>query len=147
MERRDRPITTGGKTEVIRVILLSNKPIVLAGLRNALKVDADIQVVAESKTVADMLHLVETHQPDIVVMDAVLPDADFLNVIRDMLAKSNPPEILIFSLDGRTEVILKAFQTGVRGYLLYCEDFSLVVEAVRTIAAGGRSADAVARRR
>ncbi|MCS6846732.1 MAG: hypothetical protein RMN52_03335 [Anaerolineae bacterium] len=81
----------------------------------------------KSKTIADLLRLVETHQPNIVVMDAVLPDADFMNAIRDVLAKPNPAEILIFSLGGRAEVTLNAFQIGVRGYLLYCEDFSLIV--------------------
>lgn len=125
---------------MIKVVLANEDVVVLDDLRSIFNTQSDIEIVSEATSTVDMLQLIAHDQPDVVVMDAVLPDADVLDVIRQIQARPEPPRIVISSTFGDTEKARDIFSAGVRGYCLRSDDSRLVPAAVWSVAQGLRCA-------
>ena len=63
------------------------------------------------------LHLVEEMQPDLVLLDLMLPEADGIKLMRDILAIAQVPVILL-SVNGRGQVMERAFESGAADYVV-----------------------------
>ncbi|MGD8750966.1 MAG: response regulator transcription factor, partial [Anaerolineales bacterium] len=61
---------------VIRVFIAEDHPIVRRGIRDLLETEADIQVVGEADNGRDAVSEVEELQPDVVLMDLLMPEMD-----------------------------------------------------------------------
>lgn len=120
---------------MIRVVLFDDEPVILEWLRTTLSSQADIEVVGEAMTTHELLQLVQSHQPDVLVMD-VPTDANFLDAIRQLQAQPTPPRILVFTALGDAIRMHEIFKAGVLGYLLRSDDTSYVAGAIRAVAGG-----------
>lgn len=92
---------------MIRVLLWDEDSFVLAGMQVILAEQPDIEVVGDARTADDVWRLVELHQPNVLVMDALLPDADVFDVIRKMQAKPTPPSILILTTFNQAAMVCR----------------------------------------
>ncbi len=72
-----RPLSTSIDlhTTITRVVALDDHPLLLQGIRYQLERDERIELVAEGYTNADLLPLVEAHEPDVVLLDPLMPEA------------------------------------------------------------------------
>ena len=80
----------------IRVALVDDHPVVLAGIAALLQSAPDISVVGSAANGADALALIEEHAPDLAVIDISLPDMSGVSLAQTILAKH--PEIRIITL-------------------------------------------------
>jgi len=132
---------------MIKVIWNHEDALVLDSLRRMLSSEPDIEIAAETNTIADMLTQVETHQPDVIILDAVLPDGDILEVIQRLEALSSSPKLLILSTLSDALKIGEILMVGVLGFCSRCDDPTLIPAAVRAIAAGLPCTSPTVRRR
>jgi DNA-binding NarL/FixJ family response regulator len=107
-------VTTGGNR--IRIVLIDDHPIALAGFRVGLKRFSDIEIVGEAVSGAEGLRLIEERHPAVAVVDVLLPDTNGLEVAaraRDVWPQT---QVIITSGDLSVATMSRGTQLGVAGY-------------------------------
>ncbi len=104
--------------KTLRVILADDHTLVRAGLRSLMEQLPGVTVVAEAKDGHEVLALVSTHHPDVVLMDITMPGMNgFEAALR--LKKEHPQiKIIILSMHATEEYVLQALRAGASGYLV-----------------------------
>jgi DNA-binding NarL/FixJ family response regulator len=121
----------------IRVIVVDDQTIVRQGIISLLALESELQVVAQASDGSDIVALVRQHQPDVVLMDIRMPVVDGIAALRLLQqAKLATPAIMLTTFDDHQQV-LEAMLAGARGYLLKDVALDLLLQAIRTVAAGG----------
>ncbi len=125
--------------ERIRVCLADDHPMVREGLRAFLSSQHDIDVVGEAATGEELLRVVARAQPDVALVDLLMPGLDGIEATRS-LRKSHPrvQVIVLTSFSAHTQVI-RALRAGALSYLLKDSDADEISAAIR-LAARGESA-------
>jgi DNA-binding NarL/FixJ family response regulator len=120
----------------IRVVIVDDHPIVLAGMRAVLQSAADISVVAEGSCGEDALRLVSEHQPDVLVLDVNLPGINGVEVTRRLHRQNCASAILILTVHDDSETIFGLLEAGATGYVLKVDALETLATAVRAAARG-----------
>lgn len=120
----------------IRVFLVDDHEVVRRGLSDLLERAEDIEVVGESALASETMRRVDAVRPDVVVMDARLPDGNGIDLCRSVLRELPETKVLILTSYEDDEALFSAIEAGASGYLLKQVRGPDLVEAVRTVAAG-----------
>jgi two-component system response regulator NreC len=100
--------------------------------------DPEIQVVGEASDGAEALAETTRLQPDVVLMDLVMPKVDGFEAIRQIRKQIPEAKILVLTMYSDRETIQKAMRLGVSGYVLKDNSETVLKEAIRRVAEGGR---------
>ncbi len=136
-----------GSPEGIRVLIADDHTVVREGLRTFLGMLPDIQLVGEASTGVEVLKLVSSAAPQVVLMDLVMPDLDGIEATRRL--KKDYPEVQVIVLTSFTDddKLYPAIKAGAVSYLLKDVQPQELSEAVRAAARGeARLAPEVTRR-
>ena len=125
-------------TAPIRVLLVDDHAVVREGYRRLLEATPEIRVVAEANNGEDACVRFMECSPDVVVMDITLPGTSGFEALRRILGRLPAARVLMFSMYEDPLFVLRALDGGARGYLTKASAPDMMVEAVRSIAAGGR---------
>jgi len=120
----------------IRVLVVDDHTMVRRGLATFLKAFDDLELAGEAASGQAALELSAQLQPDVVLMDMVMPDMDGAAVTR--LLRSQSPSIRVIALTSFVEEILvqSALQAGAIGYLLKDVSADELAQAIRAAHAG-----------
>ena len=121
----------------IRVVLADDQPLVRAGLRMILETEADIEIVGEAATGAEVVGICEQQQPDVVLMDVRMPEMDGIEATRLVTAAANPPRVLVLTTFDLDEIVYDALRAGASGFLLKDAPEERLTTAIRVVADGG----------
>lgn len=124
---------------VIKVVLVDDDPLVRAGLRLILGGSPDLEVLAEGADGSEAQGLVDEHRPDVVLMDIRMPRMDGLAATEGLLARPNPPKVVILTTFDADDMVLRALAVGASGFLLKDTPPARMVEAIHQVAAGEHS--------
>lgn len=131
----------------IRVVLADDHPAVRAGIRLYLERDPGIAVVAEASDGEQALNLIETHRPDVAVLDMQMPVLSGLDVTRRLQEAQSPVRVLIVTAYDEDPLVFAALRAGAKGYLLKTASPDALAQAVRRVHSGRSALDpAVAER-
>jgi DNA-binding NarL/FixJ family response regulator len=122
---------------MIRVVIADDHAVVRQGLRTFLDLQDDIEVVAEAGDGAEALAAAEEHAPDVVLIDLVMPNVDGIEAIRGLRERVPAARAIVLSSFIDDEKLLPAVRAGAAGYLLKDVEPQQLVEAIRTVHAGG----------
>lgn len=75
-------------------------------------------VVGRAHSAADAVTMVEEHGPDLVLMDVFLPDGDGLDVVRRLLERPDPPDVIVITAAREVATVRTAMQLGAVHYLM-----------------------------
>jgi DNA-binding NarL/FixJ family response regulator len=100
-----------------RILLADDHALVRAGFR-ALLHELGMQVVAEANNGSEALQLIELHQPDIVLMDIVMPELNGLEATARVVEAFPDVRVIILSMYVNVEYVRRAMRAGAAGYLL-----------------------------
>jgi DNA-binding NarL/FixJ family response regulator len=120
----------------LRVVLVEDHALVRAGLRTALE-SAGIGVAGEASDGMSAFDVVRALRPDVAVIDLGLPGRDGIALTRMLQNEPNPPGVVILTMSESEEQVLAALHAGAQGYCVKSSDPSVVVDAIRAVAAGG----------
>ena len=127
----------------ISVFLLDDHEVVRTGLRTVLEAEDDLRVTGEAGTAAEAMTRIPAVRPDVAILDVRLPDGEGVSVCRDIRASVEPPPAcLMLTSYSDDEALFGAIMAGAAGYMLKQVSGTNLVEAVRTLAAGGSLLDA-----
>ena len=119
------------------IVLVDDHPIVRAGFKQLLELEAGWRVTADVGTAQELAAALMVCRCDVLVLDLSLPDADGLVMIRHLL--SQRPELLIVVLtmhDGAL-FVQEAMEAGARGYVTKRSAPDELIEAIRVVVDGG----------
>ncbi len=120
----------------IRVALVDDHPVVLAGVGALLRTAPEIELVGEAADGKTALRMITDSRPDIAVIDISLPDMNGIE-LASRLAESIPAvRVLALSVHEDRAYVQQLLQAGVKGYLLKRSAAEELLRAVRAIAAG-----------
>ena len=126
---------------MIRVFLLDDHEVVRRGLAALLESNDDIQVVGESGSAQEAARIIPALRPDVAVLDQRLPDGTGVDVCRDVRSQDPAIKALMLTSYQDDEALFSAIMAGASGYLLKQIRGTDLVEAIRTVAAGGSLLD------
>ena len=121
---------------MITVVIVDDHPVVRAGMRKVLDAAADVSVLAEGDTGERALELVETHHPDVLLLDVRLPDLSGREVAQELQARETPTAVLVLTAYKDPRTVFGLLEQGASGYVLKDEALETLAEAVRAAAAG-----------
>jgi len=119
------------------VVLVEDHALTRAGLRAALDGEADLRVVAEADDGPMGLVAIETHRPNVAVIDIGLPGMDGIELVRRARIVAPQTRIAILTVHDLETEILSALTAGADAYSLKTSPPDRIVAAIRTAAEGG----------
>ena len=120
----------------IRVLLADDHVMVRRGIRQFLEEASDIEVVAEADDGAEAVGLVETHQPDVAVLDIRMPKVTGVDATRQIKKRFPQVRVLVLTAYDDDPYVFALLQAGADGYVLKTSDADELVRAVRTVHRG-----------
>ena len=124
--------SAGGK---IRVLIVDDHAMVRQGLRTFLELqdtsDQPIEVTGEAANGIEAVKLAKKTQPDIVLLDLVMPEMDGLQATPKIIEASPHSRVIILTSFGEEDKVLPAIRAGAQGYLLKDIPPNELVQAVR----------------
>ncbi|MCP1145891.1 response regulator [Lysinibacillus endophyticus] len=121
---------------MIRVLIADDHHVVRRGLLFFLKTQKDIEVVGEAKNGLEAVELVETLQPDIVLMDLVMPEMDGIQATKKIKEQWPDISILMLTSFADKDHVLPALEAGAAGYQLKDIEPDDLVSSIRQIING-----------
>ena len=120
----------------ISILLVDDHTLVRQGLKLLLSQDAEFQVVGEAEDGLKALEMVERLQPQVVLMDLMMPEMDGITAIAELRKKW--PEIEVIALTSVLEdaSVISAVRNGAIGYLLKDMQAMDLCRAIKCAAAG-----------
>jgi DNA-binding NarL/FixJ family response regulator len=120
------------------VVLADDHNIVRYGLRLVLEAEPDFHIVGEAANGIETLQLVERLQPDLLVLDLMMPDMNGIDTLRHVRQRSPRTCIVILSMYTDKFGVLEALRNGAVGYVLKSANASDLIHALREATAGRR---------
>jgi NarL family two-component system response regulator LiaR len=120
----------------IKVLIVDDHPFIRRGIKACLDMESDMEVVAEAGSGQAAIQKSHELNPDVVLLDLVLPDIPGTQVIREICSRNAAVRVVVcsnFSDDGH---IVSAMQAGAFGYLVKTDPPDRIVQAIRDAAVG-----------
>jgi DNA-binding NarL/FixJ family response regulator len=121
----------------ISVCLVDDQTLVRQGIRSLLELSDDIRVAAEAADGKQAIEVIPQAKPDVVLLDMRMPGMSGLDVLNALAQKNALPPTIILTTFDDDQLVLAGLKAGARGYLLKDVSLEQLVEAVKTVAAGG----------
>jgi DNA-binding NarL/FixJ family response regulator len=118
----------------IRVLLVDDHALVREGIRQILEKEPDIMVIGEAERGDLALELLDTLQPDVVLLDVRMPGMSGIETTRRLRAAF--PKIRVLILSAYADFALEAFRAGASGYVLKSARSRELVAALRSVLVG-----------
>lgn len=122
---------------IINIILVDDHQIILDGLEAMLLGEPSIQVLAQARSGAALFQLLQTQQPDVIILDLNLPQQSGLEIADQMRLQYPETRILVLTAESDRATIVAATRTGIRGFLPKDCARQELIQALQTIANGG----------
>jgi DNA-binding NarL/FixJ family response regulator len=119
---------------VIRVLVVDDHPIVLAGLSALVESDNDLELVAAARSAADALAVAA--EPNIALLDLRLPDGDGISLGIALKRRWPRLRVLVFTMHADDVSVIRSLSSGLDGYILKDSDPDDVLAAIHSAAHG-----------
>ncbi len=126
---------------MIRILLVDDHELFRSSLRLRLEHEDGIVPVGEAGTAEQAVIKARALQPDVVLLDVVLPRRNGYDVIPDLLKVSPATHVLVVSSQTQPTSVRQAITAGARGYVPKRASVTELIEAIRRVSAGERYVD------
>ncbi|MFN2290890.1 MAG: response regulator [Anaerolineae bacterium] len=124
----------------IRVLLVDDHAILRKGIRALLSTEPDIEVVGEAKDGEEALVQTAALQPDVILMDLVMPNMDGIEATRQVVSRQpgapGTPRVLVLTSFVADDKVFPAIKAGALGYILKDSGPDELVQAIRQVHRG-----------
>jgi NarL family two-component system response regulator LiaR len=124
---------------VIRVLVVDDHAIVRKGICALLATEANIDVAGEAADGREAVELAGLLQPDVILMDLVMPEMDGVEAIAQINDRQPEVRILVLTSFSTVDKVLPAIRAGALGYLLKDSGPQELVRAIEQVYAGNSS--------
>ena len=119
-----------------RLLIVDDVPLFRAGMASALG-DAGFEVIGEADNADSAVARAEELQPDLVLLDVLMPGLSGLDVVEKITAVAPGSCVVLLTGSESEEDLLTALKGGARGYLVKDMPFPQLVQSIQAVADGG----------
>ena len=101
----------------IRIVIADEDAMIRQGLKQILELEEDIIVVAQASNGESAVKMAREYWPDIILMDINMPEKDGIQVIKQIKDEGVPSRIIVLTVYGDKDNLLKVSQIGIQGYV------------------------------
>ena len=101
----------------IRVMVVDDHPIMRNGLRDTLEASGRFEVVGQAEDGDEALRTVEGLQPQVIVMDVIMPNKDGIDACREIMELLPDTRVLMLTASSEMDAVIEAVAAGATGYL------------------------------
>jgi len=123
--------------ETIKVVIVDDHPVVREGIRAMLETDGGIEVVGEASDGLEAVAKAEECQPNVVLMDIVMPKLDGLEATRRIKKEYPDTSVIMLTIYADRAFFIDAIQAGAGGYLLKDASRDLLCHTIEAVNSGG----------
>lgn len=120
----------------IRILIADDHTLVRQGLRQLCEGLGGFTVVAEAENGAQAVAVARTEQPNVILMDIVMPDVDGVEAIRQIIGETPAVRIIALTMYRQEQYMLDAIRAGACGYLLKTVDAGVLIAAIEAVHRG-----------
>ncbi len=137
MELEKELKTENHNGDPITVLIADDHESLREGLRGLLEEYEDLVVVDEATTGAQAVMKAKALQPQILLLDLIMPEMGGVEVLEALAAEELPTKVIVLTGADDDELLARSIQSGAMGYLLKDAASNQLVDAIRTVAGGG----------
>ena len=126
---------------MIRVLIVDDHELLRAGLRSRLEREPGLAVVGEADTAERAVLMADRLQPDLIVLDLLLPRKSGDDVIPELAQVAPKARVIVVSSQAAPSSVRRALSAGAAGYLPKRSSDGDLVAAIRLVAGGGGYVD------
>ena len=119
-----------------KILIVDDHPILRKGLGMVIDQEQDLVVIGEAEDVQGALEMIDTLNPDLVIVDLALPGVDGIELIKTMKLKYRDLPALVVSMHDESLFAERALRAGARGYIMKQEAVEKVLVAIRKVLNG-----------
>jgi DNA-binding NarL/FixJ family response regulator len=121
----------------IRVVLADDHDLVRSGIKALLATVEGVQVIAEARNGNELLQLLETVHPDVVMTDISMPGMDGITAIAEIHNRHPEVRVIVLSMYDTVDFVKRAVANGACGYLMKDAPPFELEQALRSVMATG----------
>jgi DNA-binding NarL/FixJ family response regulator len=121
---------------MIRILLVDDQSLIRQGLRALLELEPDLEVVGEAENGQSAIALVETLNPDVLLLDIRMPVMDGVAVTREIGQRFTDTKVLVLTTFDDEQYVAQALHYGAKGYLLKDTPSEELAAAIRAVYKG-----------
>lgn len=122
--------------ENVNVVIVDDNPMILNTLDEVISSEAGLSVIGRADNGKDAIDMIKDTQPDVVLLDLVMPQMDGITVVENIKKKTSMlknPAFIILSAVGGEQMTEEAFQAGANYFLMKPFDKDILVNKIRRI--------------
>lgn len=106
------------------------------GLKQLLELEGNFEVIAEANDGEECLQIVNSLNPDVLLLDINMPKKNGLEVLRELKSRKSKMKVLVLTVHNEVEYLIKAMDIGINGYLLKDSESAKLKKAILTVIRG-----------
>jgi NarL family two-component system response regulator LiaR len=126
-------------TQSIRILIADDHAVVREGLRALIGTVPEMEVVGEAKDGVEAVFKARSLQPDVILLDLVMPRQDGIEALADIKRDNPEARILVLTSFAEDEKVFAAIKAGALGYLLKDSSPQELLQAIRDVNRGESS--------
>jgi DNA-binding NarL/FixJ family response regulator len=119
---------------MVRILIADDHEVVRSGMRRLLQARPGWEVCGEASNGDEAVAAAEFHQPDVVILDLMMPGLAGIAAARAIRASLPRTEVLVFTMHETEEFLAEALSSGARGYVLKTDPSRQLLAAVEALA-------------
>lgn len=120
----------------IRILIVDDHTVVRGGLRLFLLAFPDLELIGEASSGEMALELCKLHEPDVVIMDILMPGMNGIDATHQIRTKFPATQVIALTSFPDDQLVRDAINAGAAGYLLKTTSAKELVEAIRAVEQG-----------
>lgn len=122
---------------MIELLIADDHQIFLDGLKSLLNGEEGISVIGEARNGRQVLTLLKTMSPHIILMDINMPEMNGLEATKQVVKEHPEAKVIMLTMHERADYITQMIEAGASGYLLKNSSRTDLMNGIRTVAEGG----------
>src|SRR6201995_293263 len=118
--------------QAIKVAIADDHALFRAGVKTALAVKKDVELVAEADNGMQLLHLLKHVEPDVILLDIQMPIMDGIQTLPEIRKDHPHVKVIILSMHNDHSMISKLMEIGANSYLTKNTDSENIYNAIKT---------------
>ena len=123
----------------VSVLLVDDHALIRRGLADLIRYESDLNVAGEASNGQEAVEAARKLNPDIIVMDLMMPEMDGVEATRRIKAERPDSRILILTTFGTSADVARAMAAGASGAIMKDAETDDQLAAIRALAAGGKA--------
>jgi two-component system nitrate/nitrite response regulator NarL len=123
-------------TDAATIMIVDDHPLLRKGLRQLIELEDDLELVAEASSGMEALSIVETADPDLIILDLNMQGMDGIETLKTMRDRGIAARIVMLTVSDHDEDVVAAITNGADGFLLKDMDPEEIIRKVRQAALG-----------